>query len=263
MKLTEEVLQALSSAVVTDYQVQLVGQLDRKLYLKVNDALTALGGKWNRRAKAHLFDEDPEARIDEAILSGSVDRGQDFGCFFTPPELAARVVEEAQLFSRATVLEPSAGDGALVKAMFYERQDLFIHCLELLPRNVEKLKKLEEALCRKFNTSISITRIDEVDFLRHPKEACAFDRVVMNPPFSRQQDILHVVGAYSFLKPEGRLVSIMAAGVLFRQDKLATSFRKFIEDHDGTIEKLPSGSFKASGTNVETVLVTIPRGPRE
>ena len=37
----------------------IVQQLDRNDYVKVNKALEALGGKWNRKAKAHLFDEDP------------------------------------------------------------------------------------------------------------------------------------------------------------------------------------------------------------
>lgn len=255
MKLTEEVLQALSSAVVVGNQVQLTGQLDRKLYLKVNDALTALGGKWNRKAKAHLFDEEPEARIDEAILSGSVDRGQDFGCFFTPPELADRVAEEAQPFPMAKVLEPNAGDGSLVKALLEREPSLLFQCIELLPRNCVKLGKILDPLV-----------VIEGDFLNHPQaglSSTSFDRVVMNPPFSRQQDIDHVRHAFNFLKPEGRLVSIMSAGVLFRENLKSVLFRSFVKDHDGTIEKLPSGSFKASGTNVETVLVTIPRGPRE
>jgi len=47
-----------------------------------------------------------------------------------------------------------------------------------------------------------------------------FDRVVMNPPFERGQDCDHVRRAYD-------------------------------------VEKLPSGSFKESGTGVETLMLTI------
>jgi type I restriction-modification system DNA methylase subunit len=79
----------------------------------------------------------------------------------------------------------------------------------------------------------------------------------MNPPFADQQDIRHVEHALRFLKPGGRLVAIMSAGVSFRQDRQATTFRELVEGCDGTIEPLPEGAFEASGTGVRAVLVTI------
>jgi 16S rRNA G1207 methylase RsmC len=84
-----------------------------------------------------------------------------------------------------------------------------------------------------------------------------FDRIVMNPPFADQQDIRHVRHALGFLKPGGRLVAIMSAGVTFREDRLAREFRALVEDRGGTIEELPADAFKASGTGVLAVLVTI------
>ena len=83
----------------------------------------------------------------------------------------------------------------------------------------------------------------------------AFDFVIMNPPFARQADIDHVLHAFRFLKPGGVLVSIMSAGVMFREDRKTKAFREFIDDHAGTVERLPSGSFKASGTMVEACVV--------
>jgi hypothetical protein len=60
-----------------------------------------------------------------------------------------------------------------------------------------------------------------------------------------------------FLKPDGRLVAIMSAGVSFRQDKRTTAFRKLVEERGGMIEPLPEDSFKESGTSVNTVLVVV------
>jgi 16S rRNA G1207 methylase RsmC len=80
-----------------------------------------------------------------------------------------------------------------------------------------------------------------------------YDRVVMNPPFENQQDIDHVLHALEFLRPGGRLVSIMSAGVLFRQNKKTVEFREMIDE----ITALPEGSFKLSGTNVNTSMVVI------
>jgi hypothetical protein len=34
-------------------------------------------------------------------------------------------------------------------------------------------------------------------------------------------------------------------------------FRQFVTDHGGTITALPEGSFKSSGTNVNTCMVVI------
>ena len=76
----------------------------------------------------------------------------------------------------------------------------------------------------------------------------------MNPPFAKQQDIEHVTHAFRCLKPAGRLVSVMSAGVVFRETKLAREFRAFMEKRGG-YERNPEGSFKVSGTNVNTVTV--------
>ena len=85
-----------------------------------------------------------------------------------------------------------------------------------------------------------------------------YDRVVMNPPFDKQADIKHVMHALKFLKPDGLLVSVMSAGVTFRDNKLTVDFRALIRERGGDIEALPDGSFKESGTGVNTVIVTIP-----
>ena len=79
----------------------------------------------------------------------------------------------------------------------------------------------------------------------------------MNPPFADQADIDHVTHALSFLKPGGKLVAIMSAGVTFREDRKASDFRALIWGMGGTMNELPEDSFKQSGTNVRTVLVEV------
>jgi type I restriction-modification system DNA methylase subunit len=85
-----------------------------------------------------------------------------------------------------------------------------------------------------------------------------YDRVVMNPPFAKQADIKHVMHALKFLKPDGKLVSVMSASVDFRDNKLTKEFRDLIAERGGRIEALPDGAFKESGTMVRTVIVEIP-----
>jgi hypothetical protein len=84
-----------------------------------------------------------------------------------------------------------------------------------------------------------------------------FDRVIMNPPFEKQADIDHVRKAFSVLKPHGILVSVMAPGFEFRQDRKSTEFRAWLNNVGGIWEALPDGAFKTSGTGIGTRLVVI------
>jgi type I restriction-modification system DNA methylase subunit len=74
---------------------------------------------------------------------------------------------------------------------------------------------------------------------------------------TRELDIDHVMHAFKFLKPGGKLVSVMSAGITFRQDRKAVAFREMLEAHNGQIIPLPEGSFKESGTGVNAVIVTV------
>jgi hypothetical protein len=86
----------------------------------------------------------------------------------------------------------------------------------------------------------------------------SFRRIVMNPPFSREQDAKHVLHAYeNFLAKPGILVAIMSAGVRFRQTERAKAIRKLVDDGVGTMVDLPDKSFQDSGTLVRSVMVTL------
>ena len=71
MKINETVRDILAECRVEENILYLPDrQLDRDVYTAVNKVLNALGGKWNRKVKGHVFDYSPEAAIEEAILSG-------------------------------------------------------------------------------------------------------------------------------------------------------------------------------------------------
>jgi hypothetical protein len=61
--------------------------------------------------------------------------------------------------------------------------------------------------------------------------------------------------AAKFLVSGGRLVSIMSAGVMFRDNRLTTDFRAFVAQRGGTITRLDDGAFRESGTLVRTCVV--------
>jgi 16S rRNA G1207 methylase RsmC len=95
------------------------------------------------------------------------------------------------------------------------------------------------------------------DFLAS-RPSPVYDRICMNPPFApRQADIRHVSHAMGFLKPGGRLVAIMSAGTMFRQNSLAVAFRATLGALNASFTDLPPGSFKESGTMVNACIVTV------
>jgi len=219
-------------------------KLPRPLYESVNKVLRAFGGKWNREARGHVFAGAAEVLLAEALSGDSVvDQKKALQQFFTPPELAARMVEQAEIAPSMSVLEPSAGDGAIADEVA-KVPGVDLHCMELDPK-----------LCKTLRAKGYETW--EGDFLEAPAR-CQFDRVVMNPPFENHQDIQHVEHAYSLLKPGGRLVSIMSPAFTFQTTRAPTAFRKLAE-RLGRWEELPVGSFKDSGTRVQTVLVVLDR----
>lgn len=249
MRIDNQVLAVLGSARVEGNQLFLTGQLDRNLYQRTDKVLQAAGGKWNRSKKAHVFDSCAEARIEQMLNTGDIVIPQDFGYFPTPKPVVELLVELADLENGHFVLEPSAGQGAIVEGILEECSQVFVDVYELLQSNMDVLVK-------KPFSSMDGSYVP-TDFLTVAPTPI-YDRVVMNPPFEKQADIRHVLHAYKFLKSGGRLVSVMSAAVQFRENKLTTDFREFVARRGGTIQELPQGSFKVSGTMVNTVIVTIP-----
>jgi predicted RNA methylase len=248
MRVDNTVLNVLSNAQMDGSRLVLVGQLDRALYTQTNKVLEAAGGKWDRKAKAHVFPVDAADAMEQIIQTGEVTLirtiQQDFGYFPTPPAVVARLIELAQFSPGMSVLEPSAGKGAIAYPL--AEAGAWVDCCELLEANYAALAG-----------DTHLGNVRHGDFLAMEPRA-TYDRVVMNPPFAKQADIHHVNHALKFLKPDGLLVSVMSSSVTFRDNKLTQDFRDLIRARGGDIEALPDGAFKDSGTGVRTVIVTIP-----
>lgn len=245
MRVNDDVLAVLSCAEASENMLVLTGQLERKLYERTNKVLEAAGGKWNRKLKAHIFEDNASDRVDQILLSGEVEIPKDeFNFFPSPPFVVTRLMYLANIQRGILVLEPSAGTGAIACAC--ADAGATVNCYELLGSNYDVLARQPR-----------LGMVQHADFLAQAPEA-KYDRVVMNPPFSKQADIKHVFHAQQFLKAGGLLVSVMSAGVSFRENKLTREFRDKIQRCGGNIETLPEGAFKTSGTMVRSVIVTLP-----
>jgi hypothetical protein len=168
------------------------------------------------------------------------------GYFPTPAPVIARMIELADFpVGPFDMLEPEAGSGAILDAVSAARPDA---CLFAFERHCSLRDVLE----------MKGYAIDGADFLE-AEPVPTVDRVLMNPPFENMQDVDHVRHAFKMLRPGGVLVSVMSTSPFWRDSAKAAAFREWFESVDGEQVELPSGSFKASGTGVETTLVKISR----
>jgi predicted RNA methylase len=249
MRVTEAARIALDAAVIEGDKLLLQGQLDRKVYTETNKVIELLGGKWNRSAKAHLLPEGFADALDAVMITGEVvDIKKLHQQFFTPKRLAVTAVLHADVQKGHLCLEPSAGGGALVDEMMVQGAEVV--AFEIDPT-------LRAALNHRWADTLRFSLPGD-DFMQH-KPRPLFDRVVMNPPFTRQQDVDHVQLALQCLRPGGILVAIMSPSWRYRTNAKSVLFRELVAtmDPEHLVTDNEAGAFKESGTNVATVLLKV------
>ncbi len=161
------------------------------------------------------------------------------GYFPTPPAVRQMMFEAARLDEGQSILEPSAGSGAIADDL--RTRGYSVDC-------IEHWHSLREILQAKGHAIV------HDDFLTFTGK---YDRIIMNPPFEKCQDVRHVRHAFEQLKPGGRLVAIMSAGVNFRSD--CERFRQWVYGLGGEFTDIAAGAFKSSGTGVATVMLVLDR----
>lgn len=255
-QIKSDVLQALRAASICGNNVTLP-PMSSALYKKARDVLEALGGPWNKKAQAHVFEDDPREALLQTVESGTyvsmADLRKLFGFFPTPAPLADRLVRAVGVGEDDVVLEPSAGDGALLKAVQRALDGK-------APREVMAVELEQERHISLLPFSISFPQFScwHGDFLQLLPQGPLATRVLMNPPFRNGVDATHILHAYDrWLAPGGKLAAIGSAGLEYRDGSAQTRVRELAGLPGGSITQLPVDSFKAVGTSVSTVLVIL------
>lgn len=241
--ISDEVKDVLKQAEFSPDRVKLMGQLPRDKYAAVMKVLEAQGGKWSRKDGCHLFPTDPRQIFEDALESGAiVHRKKTTQAFYTPLPIVKTVLVFAMPKNGMRVLEPSAGDGRFADALRAKGCD--VTCVESDEASVKILAgKQHEVL--------------GVDFLALGYEGFAFDMVVMNPPFTKGQDVAHVTHALKFLKPGGQCWAIMAASFEFNAQAKYKAFRSLMESSGRVVERFDNHEFRESGTDISTRLICL------
>lgn len=222
------------------------GQLSRPLYEATNKALAMLGGKWDRRKGGHVFPFDPAAKIADALGTGKVvSRQQTLQLFETPVDLADRLVRALGHIEGQICLEPSAGRGRIVQALAM-RDPARVIAVEIDEDNAQALRDQNQA-----------HQIIVGDLLAQDLNGLRVDAVVMNPPFTGNQDIRHVRHAFTLLRDGGVLAAIVGEHSFSGQERECVEWRDWLTEVEAEVEIIPAGAFKESGTSIQTRMVVL------
>lgn len=216
-------------------------RFNKKDYSIVKRELEKAGGKYSKNS--FLFEEDAETVYNHILNGEEYNLKKKYQFFETPDILADRLVELAEIRDKDVILEPSAGNGAIVKAIHREFPYMDVYGYEIMEQNHEHLSKLHHF------------KLLGSDFLKECDTD--FDVIIANPPFSGNQDIDHIYNMYNHLTPSGRLVSIASPHFLLSSGKKEQAFKKWLEEKKAEIHLIERGAFKDSGTMIESRIIVI------
>jgi PRTRC genetic system protein E len=263
-----ETIEILLKCVVVGNTVKLPNiQLDPKTeYQSLKKVLELAGGRWNTKAAGFVFEEDPTELLAALQRGEKLNPKKEFQFFATPTNLANYLVSIAydvhlkgafEFGGNPKILEPSAGDGAIVKAIVKHFPDQRVDCFELMEQNRIKLQQLTGADIQGNDFLDAVTQ-DTMNMYREQ-----YDLVIANPPFRNGQDIDHIRAMYKCLKPGGLVVTLSSPSWTFQENKKAQDFREWLAELNADKEEVPSGTFKESGTGVATYIITIKKPNNE
>jgi len=212
-------------------------------YAELKKALTKACGKYKSNSFEFPY---PAKAVIESLKTGKViDFKKEFQLFHTDKPVAGQMMNEIIGYPK-TILEPSAGHGHLIDELIAVYPDSKIDAVDLSELNFSILKDKY-----KDNPNINLIHGDYLDFVPGKK----YDLIFANPPFSKNQDIDHVLKMVSEKEDQGQIISIMSTSWTFGNQKKQVEFREFAEENF-IIRTNENGAFKSSGTMVSTVLIT-------
>lgn len=224
-------------------------QLDRKLYLEIAKTFNNVGGIWDKKMDGFVFKNNPYQYLQRLVDGEKINIKNEYQMFFTPPKLADTLVEIAGDLTNKSILEPSAGEGALIEAILRKKYnyDTLFYC-EIFTENRFILKDKFD----KYQNILYLAPFNH-DFLNVNGR---FDIIIANPPFSKNQDIDHILKMWELLNVNGKLVTIASKHWQFANDSKSKDFRNWIKNINAFTYDIDAGEFKESGTNISTCIIT-------
>lgn len=139
-----------------------------------------------------------------------LERAKCLSQYYTSEKLARKVVEWSEISRGLKVLEPSAGDGGLLRHI---PKNARIQAFDIDPENVKHLREL----------SHPALEVKCGDFLRmRPRQQNAVDLALMNPPYENGADGAHVAHGLRWAE---RVVALVRTNFEYGVERYHTVFR--------------------------------------
>lgn len=215
-----------------------------KNYQELRTALLNAGAKYFRNK--FIFKGAAQPFIDRLMGGESVNIKKEFQLFESPPAVVKMLLEHALITPGLRILEPSAGSGNIIKGIFdkYKKYDT-VYCYEKMAENRIELDKIPGVI------------ILGDEFMLAPDNV-EYDRIIANPPFTKDQDCEHVLKMFRLLNRGGRLVSVMSNSWRWKErGQRVREFQSLMENTNGEVIDLPTDTFKESGTSIASCIVVI------
>lgn len=199
--------EVISSGVLNDVR----RFLERLRYAKDHRSVCLNGGGYSHRKELEhvltmaggvevspnqwTFDFQPHEVLKEILRSGLVPDQQAHQFYPTPAAMAQEAVDLAEIGPEDSVLEPSSGTMAIGHLLPVERTQ----CVEISGLHCKVAKSLGYS-------------VHEGDFLQW-EPGRTWDRIVLNPPYSKGRAEEHLKKAISLMAPGGKLTAILPASL--------------------------------------------------
>ncbi|MFN3200063.1 MAG: DUF4942 domain-containing protein [Bradymonadia bacterium] len=185
--------------------------------------------------------------------------------FYATPQKVARELVRLLDGAPSRILEPSAGEGALLEAL----RDRFSDWHTEWRCDAYEVHEGRARTARLRMAADPRFKVQVANFLDVPTPSAGrlYDAVVMNPPFAGTHWMHHVRHAWSFLRPGGDLLAVLPISAQLSEAKANTEFRAWAKaecTRDGlrlwgrepmSFHDLEVGAFRSSGTNVSTCIL--------
>ena len=166
---------------------------------EINEVIEAIGGvKVNNY---YQFDYDYQPILREIIVSGLIPDKKSHQFYPTPASLCIIAAEFAGITDNDSVLEPSAGAGALLAHL-----PTHTKAIEISPLRCEILK----------SKGFDVECADFIEWSNTTAER--FNKIVMNPPYDQGQWHSHVINSAKLINNDGRLVAILPTSAKSKLD---------------------------------------------
>ena len=214
-------------------------------YAKIKTLMTRAGAKYQKLGFTFPVGTDVEKVKRDLIAGTEVNDKKKYQFFSTPDNEAKDLIEEADLQAGERWLEPSAGQAHIARLAAKISKDGVM--AEFMPQNAKILREMD------------IAPVFEGDFLTMDATMLGgtFDKIIANPPFTKNQDIDHLGHMTTLLSENGRVTCITSTHYQHASTLKCEAFRAWLSLVEAKVTPIKAGAFSESGTNVATQRVTI------